>query len=259
MPYNENILTDLPANSLLGAWCAKEFEPISSDEIDIPPLTRAATNTMTKTISKTFYDGSLQQTHTITLLFSCDYENVSVGSNGLQRYRVTVSGKTIKVPDAPNYNSSTTSYLHVDNVELRQTSIPYTAWISTTIAGKVKSTAGAGSLSASLGVSLGALSISYSIPTSFTNKGTVNINSTYTAYENYNGNYTRNISTKMNNKFSLTQIDNYFHIDSTLRDYGNARRSAQSLKTNWVVKIINGGTLDSWSYTYGQNVNISIY
>lgn len=63
----------------------------------------------------------------------------------------------------------------------------------------------------------------------------------------------------MNNKFSLTQIDDYFHIDSTSRDYGNARRSAQSLKTNWVVKIINGGTLDSWSYTYGQNVNISIY
>ena len=44
----------------------------------------------------------------------------------------------------------------------------------------------------------------------------------------------------MNNKFSLTQIDDYFHIDSTLRDYGNARRSAQSLKTNWIVKIING-------------------
>lgn len=260
LPYDEDVLAELPIDALAGAWVTKEFKPIACEEIDGEQIsTRAVSNSMTKTITKTFVEGILSQTHTISLRFTCDYRDIPTGGETIQRYWVTVAGKTMSVPNAPNYDSATQSYLHVDGVKLRQTSIPYTAWTSTTIDGKVQNNGIGGTLYANIGVGLGALSIAYSVPLSFTNRATVDVNDTYSAYENYLNNYTRHIQTQMNSKFKLTQVGYYFYVGSTLSDYGNASRDAQLLKAKWVIDIINANNHDTWTYTYDQNVLVAIH
>lgn len=256
----KQIINDLPENSLLGAWGAREFKAISqvSNTEDILETT-AMTSSFTRIITKTFYEGVVKHTHKITLRFTADYMNIAVGGEANQIYRITVAGKSMSVPDAPNLNSSTQSYLHVGGVELRQTSVPYTAWSSTTIDGVVNKVSSGGTLSAGIGVNLGALSLSYSVtPSSFTNKGTIDINKNFTTYENYGTNFTRCICTKMGSSFILTQKDHYFYIKSVLRDYGNATRSAQSAKNTWIIKIVNGSSLETSTYSYSQDVSIAI-
>ncbi|MEL7598442.1 MAG: hypothetical protein AAGU01_09600, partial [Clostridiaceae bacterium] len=118
-----------------------------------------------------------------------------------------------------------------------------------------------GELSVSLGVSLGILSISYTLPTSFTPWANTDINNAYDGYENgVNGKYTRSIETEMDSPFYLVDIGDYFEVISSLRDYGNVSRTAQSLQSRWYVDIINTGIVPMQFYSYycDHNVNVAI-
>ena len=209
--------------------------------------------------AKSYYDMGENQTHTIRWRTNVDYSNIVKGQEANQYYRLTVYAKSMSFDVNTDLNSNTMSYLHVDGLRLCQTSVPYTAWKSTSIDGEVQNNGWGGELSASIGVSYGLLSLSYSIPLSFSSKGTVDINETYTGYENgVGGNYTRSIETKMDSKFKLTQKDYYFEVISMLRDYGNATRGSQTLKSTWYVDIINAGTMETCSHTCSHDISISI-
>lgn len=157
-------------------------------------------------------------------------------------------------------NSSTASYLHVDGVRLCQSSIPNTAWKSTSIDGVVQDNSIiSGELSASIGVSLGAIDISYSIPLSFTAAGDVDIDGTYDSYENnVNGKFTRCVEIEMDSDFKLTQIGHYFQVVSVMRDYGNTTQTAKTLQAKWYVDIINLGTMETCSHTCTHNASVAI-
>ncbi len=255
LPYDDEFINSLPQNSLLGAWVATQFKPIKSESSS---STRATTTYFNKTISETFYDMGLTQTHTIKLKFSCDYANIPIGQEATEIYRIAVIGKTTTVPDATNYNSSTQSWLHVNAIKLRQTSVPYTAFRGVSIDGSVQNNGLGGSLSARIGVSYGLLGLSYSIPITFTDEVDVDIDETYTGYDNSASNYARSIETEIDSDFKLTQIDHYFEVISILRDYGNASRSASTLKAKWDIEIINAGLFTTSDYSYSQNVSISV-
>lgn len=154
-------------------------------------------------------------------------------------------------------NSTSQSYLHVNGLTVDQSSIPYTAWKSTKIDGNVTSRIG-GTLSASIGVNLGVLNLSYSFPISFSHKAYIDLDQTYTSYDNSGGNYTRNINTKMDSNFTLTQETQYFEVRSALRDYGNTIRTSQLMKTRFHVAIINAATLEIFPYYCDQNVYVGI-
>lgn len=258
-PIDSAFLNTLPEATEFGSWVTKEFQPSDSDEIEIPISPRASTNSFTSTISKTYTEGIIQQVHTISLTFICSYTNVLVGQDAIEGYTVKVTGKTVTAQDAPNYNSSTSSALHVDNAALRQSSIPNTAWYSTDIDGlATRSGLPIGTLSASLGISIGVLNIDVSIPSAFSNYGTVDINEGYKTYNNYSGHYIRSIKTQFSDNYKLTQIGHYFTVSSILRDFGNVRKSASTLRATWDIRIINASTYETWTYSYPHNVSVSI-
>lgn len=261
LTYNNQYIQSLPINLLLGAWAATQFEPVEEEfgEDTNMVVPAAASSTKYWYCTKSYYDMGENQTHTIRWRTNVDYSNIVKGQEANQYYRLTVYAKNMSFDVNTDLNSNTMSYLHVDGLRLCQTSIPYTAWKSTSIDGEVQNNGWSGELSASIGVSYGLLSLSYSIPLSFSNKGTVDINETYTGYENgVGGNYTRSIETKMDSNFKLTQNGYYFEVVSTLRDYGNAARSSQSLKSTWYVDIINASTMETCSHTCSHNVSVSI-
>lgn len=251
------VLPAVSIDPLGGSWMTKEFEPISSFVTDEnTPVPYAKTDVMTKTITKSFETVNVTETHTISLRFTCDYANVPVGGQIAQRYRVTVSDKTMR---GANTSSNSDSYLHVDDVKLKQVSIPNTAWASTTIDGKAFPIRLGASLGAGISVGYGALSVSYSIPSSFVSKGYIDLNETFTGYENYSGHYTRSIQTRMGDSpVRLTDEGHYFYVESALRDYGNSKLSSQVLKARWEISIVNAWNLDMSNYSYDQNVALNI-
>ena len=199
-----------------------------------------------------------ENTHTIRWRTSIDYSNVPVGQEAYQYFRLTVYDKTSRYSVNTNLNSDSQSYLHVDKLTIDQASVPYSAWKSTKIDGDVQNNGSSGELSASIGVNYGILSLSYSFPISFSHKGYVDIDETYTSYENAGGNYTRNINTKMDSNFKLTQEGHYFEVRSALRDYGNATRTSKPMKSRFHVDIINAGTMEIYPLYCDHNVDVAI-
>lgn len=259
--YNNDYIQSLTINPLLGAWAATQFAPtdeyFGEDTNVVVPM--ATSSTKYWYCTKSYYDMGEDQTHTIRWRTNVDYSDIVKGQEANQYYRLTVYAKSSSYSVNTDLNSNTMSYLHVDGIRLCQTSIPNTAWKSTSIDGEVQNNGWGGELSASIGVSYGVLSLSYSIPLSFDSVGAVDINETYTGYENgVGGQYTRSIETEMDSDFKLTQIGYYFEVVSSLRDYGNVAKSAQTLKATWYVDIINASTLESCPHTCTHNVSVSI-
>lgn len=260
--YSDAFISGLTADNVLGAWAATQFEPISSSTGEVKgggmgPMAVSSTKNWYHTI--TFFDMGENSTHTIKWSTSVDYSDVKKGQEALQYYRITVTGKNMTFTVNTNMNSNTASYLHVNAIRLDQTSVPYTAWKSTSIDGSVQDNGwGGGTLSARIGVSYGVLGLAYSIPISFTAKGNVDINTTYNSYENANNNYTRSIETKIDSNYKLTQIGHYFEVASMLRDYGNATRSSQSLQAKWYVDIINASNMSVTPLYCDHNVSVAV-
>lgn len=262
LEYSSDYVATLPVNPLLGAWAATQFQPVTTEfgqnESDISVM--ATSDSKTWYCTKTFYDLGEYQTHTISWRTNADYADVEVGRDATQYYRITVYAKSMSFTVNTDLNSSTESFLHVDGVRLCQSSIPNTAWKSTSIDGVVQDNSlFGGELSASIGVSLGPIDISYSIPLSFTAVGDVDIDGTYDSYENnVNGKFTRCIETEMDSDFKLTQIGHYFQVVSVLRDYENVTQSAKTLQAKWYVDIINLGTMETCSHTCTHNASVAI-
>lgn len=260
--YSSDYVATLPVNPLLGAWAATQFQPVTTEfgqnKNDISIM--ATSDSKTWYCTKTFYDLGEYQTHTISWRTNADCEDVDIGGDATQYYRITVYAKSMSFTVNTDLNSSTESFLHIDGVKLRQSSIPHTAWKSTSIDGVVQDNSLlGGELSASIGVSLGPIDFSYSIPSSFTPVGDVDINSIYDSYENnVNGRFTRCIETEMDSDFKLTQIGHYFQVVSVLRDYENVTQSAETLQAKWYVDIINLGTMETCSHTCTHNSSVAI-
>lgn len=257
--FDKLFINSLPEDSLLGAWTAREFEPIDSymGEDNSVLMPRAIINDKYWVCTKTFFYMGETNTHTIRWRTTVDYSNVLVGQEAYLYYTVKVYDKTSTYSVNSNMNSTSQSYLHVNGLTVDQSSIPYTAWKSTKIDGNVTSRIG-GTLSASIGVNLGVLNLSYSFPISFSHKAYIDLDQTYTSYDNSGGNYTRNINTKMDSNFTLTQETQYFEVRSALRDYGNTIRTSQLMKTRFHVAIINAATLEIFPYYCDQNVYVGI-
>lgn len=262
LSIGNEIVSSIEINSLIGSWVTREFEAASTDfgEVTNLPTPRATTSTRTWFCKKTFFNMADEQSHVIYWSSIIDFSSVPVGQEVNQYYRLTVTRKETTSTLNTDLNSSTQSCLHINGIELCQTSRPYTAWKSTRIDGMVQDNSDEGSLlSASIGISLGLISVSLSIPNDFTVVRTIDIDEIYTGYVNgVNGNYTRSISTTMNSDFALTQIGYYFEVISTLRDYGNTARTGSTMFATWHIDIINALTLDTYGYTCSHNVIVSI-
>ena len=261
LDYQNEYILALPVNPLLGAWTATQFQPVATEfrEVASDTSSRAST-TKSWYCTKSFYDISEYTTHTISWRTNADCTNVRVGGDGAQSHSITVYAKSMSFEVNTDLNSSTSSYLHINGVKLRQTSVPNTAWKSVQLDGSVhKNSIFSGGLSASLGFSWGLLGVSYSIPLNFDFETTLDIDENYSSFQNnINGQYLRSIETEMDSRHRLTEIGHYFAVDTVLRDYGNTTQSAKSLLATWDVEIINLGTMDYYSYTCVHNSSVSI-
>lgn len=254
----DSLANSLPQNTVRGAWAAREFTPAFSTYSDI--ATFADTSNTSRTYTVNYNEFTVPQTHTITIATDATYSNIRVGQSADIIYRIEITGKTMTCPGNPSINSSTESFLHVDTAALRQTTVPNVAFVSTSIDGEVQNNgSSSSSLSASIGVSFGAISASLSLPVSFSGSYTVDINNTYTGYVNgRNGNYTRSIKTAMDSSYKLTQIGYYFEVRSTMADFGNVEKAKVNHKATWDLTIINAGDMSTQSKTIIQNVPIAI-
>lgn len=250
----QSIKSAVSENSQPDRWNIKEFKELPSDKNQGISINSINQNTYTET--KTFYNLGLTETHTLTYRIHMDTENMSKGGTGAQKLRITITGKTISVPGHTNYNSSNSSALHIDSVNVKAASIPNTAFFSCTIDGDVHG--GSGNLSASIGASVGPLSVSYSIPTSFFSAGRVDINDTFTGYENgVSGKYVRSTSSKMDSSYHLTQINDYYEVVFTTRDYGNTSKTG-TFQAKWDINFINYAINQKWSASRSLSTSMSV-
>lgn len=234
------------------------FLPISIKEEET--YAPNAAYTTEKTISETWNNMGQSEIHTITFSMNYDYTDVPRSGNASQKYTLKIVGKTARVVGASNYISSDKSNLHIRGLTLRSATIPNTAFYSTKIDGLVKKigTIG-GALSASIGFSKGPLSISLEIPSFFSYGGSVDINETYTSYENnVNGEYVKAVEVAMDSNYMLKDINDKFMVENTIRDYGNISTNYGNLSTRWYIDIISYNNLGESSYSYPQSVAIKV-
>ena len=262
LDYQSEKIISLPVNPLLGAWAATQFQPVESEVVEIErgisPM--ALTSTKNWYCTQTFYDFGDYTTHTISWRTNADYADVPVGQEATQKYRLTVYAKSMNFPSNSDLNSSTSSFLHINSIKLRQTSVRNTAWSSTTFDGEVAATGSYGvTLYVGLGVNFGPLNVALDISSLFTDKTNIDINEYYNGYENgVNGNYTRSIKTTLGDSFRLTNIGHYYYVESVLRDYGNVTQDASTLKATWDVEIMNSSTFETCMHTCEHNVSVAI-
>jgi hypothetical protein len=217
----DQIVASVASNEMPLGWYTEDFEPIKTESVITPYL--LAQDTFTRT--ETFQYLAFKETHTLKYKLVLDsVDTIFKGTDGNCKARITVLGKTTTCPESPNLNSSDSSALYISGLSLTGSTPPNTAMFTSKIDGSVSSISGAdpGSLSASIGVSLGLLSLSYSVsPSSFTTVKTVDLDDTFFGYVNgVSGQYTRFADVKMNSSYSLIFPNNYFEVLYTIRDYG---------------------------------------
>lgn len=150
-----SIVSLLPQDTVMGAWAAREFIPVNFDCEDID--TYAFNDIIQRTYTVEYNELALPQTHTITLESYCTYSNIRIGQMADIIHMLKVTGKTMTCPKNPSLNSKTESFLHVNTLSLRQTTVPNAAFVSTAIDGSVLNKGGSASLSASIGINMGIL------------------------------------------------------------------------------------------------------
>lgn len=251
------LIASLPQDHFLGFWVAREFSPKTTAYTD--SQSRVSTKNNVRTYSVTFQYLPYEQTHTISIAFDCTYSDIPIGQTADIIYRFEIIGKSVDCPMDPTQNRSTTSFLHIDDLALRQITVPNVAFISESIDGLVQNNGAVGELSASISVGYGALSASLSFPINFTTFETVDIRPDYRSFVNgRNGNYTRSIKTSMANGFKLTQIGYYFEVRCTLGDFGNTAKSRAYHCAVWDITIINYGNKDLFEYSKTLHVPIGV-
>ena len=252
-----SIVSLLPQDTVMGAWAAREFVPVNFDCEDID--TYAFNDNIQRTYTVEYNELALPQTHTITLESYCTYSNIRIGQMADIIYRLKVTGKTMTCPKNPSLNSKTESFLHVNTLSLRQTTVPNAAFVSTAIDGSVLNKGGSASLSASIGINMGILGASLSVPVTFSDNSTIDINNTYKGYVNgKNGVYVCSVKTKMQSQYKLTKIGHYFEVRSTIADFGNVSKSNDFHKAAWDIGVINADNLSTQNKTIYHNVSIAI-
>ena len=115
-----------------------------------------------------------------------------------------------------------------------------TAWVSTEIDGMGVQT-GLGALSGNLGVGFGPLDISLDIHGAVSSMGSVDMNDTYTSYDNYPGHYARIAKVSMDG-YRLVNNQDFFHVSNFMKDYVNIPKSG-GVVMGVELQIVNAGSL----------------
>lgn len=238
-PAFNTMIDKVPTNTVMGAWVAREFKPIDCSSSSYTPYLQ--TNTQQREYTVTFKEFECPQIHTITLASTANYGNIPVGSHEHFTYTLKIIGKTMSCKDNPSLNSNTESFLHVKSAALTQTTVPNTAFIDTTIDGDVQIISAPTSLSASLAIGIGPLSLSLSSPLSVDDPSHVDLNAQYTIYCNDGSRdeYARTVVAAMDNNYVLSQIGHKFSVEGTIGDFGNVKKSAATHRAKWDITIIN--------------------
>lgn len=256
----ENTIEKYASNQMIDEWYGKEFEPISktvTKEHNPAMLTfYPKPDSQTYTLSETFpCIGDEVGTHTLTLLFHCDPQNIRVGSSAEQDFTVRIEGKSMSFPSAPNMNSNTASYLHVSSAELNVQALDNTAVKSITVNGEYNGSI-FDKLSASIGIGLGPIGVSLDIEDIIENYGRTDLNNHFENFINgVDGKYTRSVSVKFNHK--LSYIGNFFTASVNLKDYGYTPLDGQLIGL-WKLDILIMEKMEHKICVGGNTINMSI-
>lgn len=269
--YAKSYVQELEVNPTLSAWGVKLFRPVSerTEEVDMPDVCSARLGQTPKyfTCTKTFTYMLESTTHTISWYTISDCSNVSAGQDGDNYYSITVSGKTSSYEYDSDSNSSTMSFLHIENLDLNLTSIKNTAWKAILIRGEAQDISSPSlwdfiDVSAGFSFSLAGIDVSLSIPIDslFTDSGVeLETGVEYNSFQNgVDGKYTRHLKVSMKDNLRLTEIGHYFEVVATLRDYGNESGISDYLKARWDVDVINLHNSEICTHTCSHSVQISI-
>lgn len=267
LDLDNSIIQSLPIDPLKGAWAATQFDPIEEDfgedlsnsvlVID-DPVPTAVANYKNWYFSKTYNDLGNRQTHTIRWRTLVDYANVPVGGDTHEKFRLTVTAKSMTFDNNSDLNSDTTSFLHIDNLILHLNGVSDTAWLSTTLDGYVQENEWGGGLSISLGIGVGPFSVSFDA-LSFRSTTIRDLNETYDSYENgLYGEYWRATKVDLNSSCALTTIGHYFEVEGILRDYKNTYRPSEYMEATWEVDIINANTNEHYYEDCPHNVRVAV-
>lgn len=248
-------IQNLPTDALAGVWAPKEFTAL--DQAPIDPI---YINEDTYTFYDTFHNMGTLETHYVTLLSNATYDNVEANGFGNIDYKLTLKAKGFESND-PSHQSSTSSALHVTNVELRQATIPNVGFHAVEIDGDVSKNGWFGNLSANISFGYGPLSLSLSTPSLFPeNGGSIDINEVFDSYTNsptYNE-FTRYSCVEMDSDYFLSKINDEFVVMHELIDLGGSTQAAKTHYATWCFTVENWASLEDNDYSKPHNVAMRI-
>lgn len=254
-----NIVAELPADALMGAWAAEEFCPVSTEETDSP--TSRTTSNNPRTIEETFWNLGCEETHSITLVSNVTYSKIPANGDEDITYILTVTSKSISCEEDPTHDSSKESALYVTDLALSQACAPYIFITSEHIDGVVrKESLLVGSLSADIGVSFGPLSISLGVPTSADSwRYDIDKTAQYFANPDSAGKYCRSIITELGSNLMLAKVGDHFTVSCTLMDGSGTVQDPALHRGKWSFTLENRGTSQYSDRVIPHNVGISVY
>lgn len=227
-------------------WYTTEFLPVDQCLLENDVSTMSAPGTDRFETVRIEYKVDTNPIYAyIKLLVYNEVGNISHSGVGLWKSSIGIADKWTIVIGAPEL-SSDTSGIAIDNVTYNATAPVNCGFFSTTIDGEATKTTGWGSISASISIGIGPLSVSANTANleEILNYGSVQLNAPFTSYKNKDGDFTREVSVAFDSKYCLKQEppaghdegDRYVVI-STVKDYGNVPTSYNNVFTYWTIRV----------------------
>lgn len=245
-------------------WYAREFQPVDtiiekSDNIQ-DGISLHATEEFQWTITSVFIDpADLTYDETIVVYLAHDIVNIPRGGTEEWLHTIQIVDKRSICREDSSFNNYGTSCLEIKQPNLKVTAPVNTAFFTSKTDGVVyKYPFITPKVDFSFTLwQLGSLSVY--LGSGFEEGGTKDLDSTFQAYINSESRgYSRSTDISLDSGCSLRNVNDYFQVLNSVRDYKGTSTSSNTCYANWTFDVYNWMNFNTKSYTKTQSFSCRV-
>ena len=236
-------------------WYAKEFQPIDTivekEDKDQEGILPKSTKDYKWTITQVYYDpADLTYNESIVIYLAHDIVDIPRDGTEYWLHTIRVVDKNSICREDSSFNNYGTSCLEIQEPNLRATAPRNTAFFTSKTDGDVYKRPHV-NVSVSVAYTLYELDeVNISLGIGLESGGHMDLDSTFKGYVNSDSKgYTRNIDLTLDSTCSLRDVDDYFQVLSSVRDYGKTATTSETCYANWTFSVYNWMNFLTKSYT----------
>lgn len=248
-------------------WSMKEFKPISCSAV----ASSAAATTMSSVSPRDLPDPeylTLQMTYYmfltnriigyVTLKVTNDTGSIPKSGSDDWMHTIELTGKYTLCPNNSDFSSPDSSPLRIAGAVFRCGSPKNCAYLYNEIDGEVTTSSSVGGnadLSASISVGFKTISASLNLTGSYTPKGTIDINDTFSGHVNNTTQASGAVKLVFDSDFYLYNVGDNYKVLSCMKDYGDVITSNEVIQTEWLLHLENefGQPEDDYDHAWRTN------